>query len=163
MSIRHMLYTPLKVHRQHKKLAAGALALLSFAAGSFLTLQLMRVREVRADANRVFELRIYHAVPGKVPKLEARFADASPLIAKYGLNVVGYWVPEQVPEKNQAAWSNTFVYLLAHESREEAKKNWHAFHADPQFQKYLQSERAEKLIEDDDAIFMRPSDFSAMK
>jgi hypothetical protein len=46
---------------------------------------------VRADSNRAFELRIYHAVPGKVPALETRFRDtASKLLAKHGLKAVGY-------------------------------------------------------------------------
>jgi hypothetical protein len=41
-------------------------ALVSFAAGSLLTARLMHQEQVRADSNRVFELMIYHTVPGKV-------------------------------------------------------------------------------------------------
>ena len=55
--------------------------LVSFAAGSLITAHLMHLNQVRADSNRVFELRIYHAVPGKVPALESRFRDASKLLA----------------------------------------------------------------------------------
>ena len=68
-------------------------ALLSFAAGSLLTARLIHASQVRADSNRVFELMIYHAVPGKGPELESIFRDVSKLQAKYDLNVVGYWVP----------------------------------------------------------------------
>jgi hypothetical protein len=37
------------------------------------------------------------------------------------------------------------------------------FHADPAFQEYLQSEKAEQLIQGVDSTFMRPTDYSAMK
>jgi NIPSNAP protein len=136
--------------------------LLSFAAGSLLTARLMHVNQVRADSNRVFELMVYHTVPGKVPALESIFRDVSKLQAKHDLNVIGYWVPNDDP-----AWANTFVYLVVHPSQEEAKKNWHALHADPGFPQYR--EQAIPLIEkvNDqfhvDEVYMRPTDFSAMK
>jgi len=133
-------------------------ALVSFAAGSLLTARLMHLKQVKADSNRVFELDVYHVVPGKVPALESRFRDASKLQAKHGLNVVGYWVPNDDP-----AWANTFIYLIAHSSQEEAKKNWEAFHADPAFQEFRKSENAHKLIEKVDETYMRPTDYSPMK
>jgi hypothetical protein len=52
---------------------------------------------------------------------------------------------------------------VAHASQEDAKKNWDGFHADPAFQDYVQSEKAEKLIEGVDSTFMRPTDYSSMK
>ena len=104
-----------------------ALALLFFTAGSLITARFAHIDHVRANSNRVFELRIYHTVPGKVPELESRFRDIfSKLLAKHDLQVVGYWVPE-----GAADWDNTFVYLVAHSSREEAKHNWDAMLADP--------------------------------
>jgi NIPSNAP len=133
-------------------------ALVSFAAGSLLTAHLTHVREVKAESDRIFELNVYHAVPGKVPALEARFRDASKLLARHNLNVVGYWVPNDDP-----AWKNTFIYIVAHSSREQGEKNWDAFHSDPAFQKYRQSENAEKLIEKVDTTYMRPTDYSPMK
>jgi hypothetical protein len=135
------------------------IALVSFAAGSLITARLAHIEQVRADSNRVFELRIYHAVPGKMAALESRFRDtASKLLAKHDLKAVGYWIPDDPP-----AWDNTFVYVLAHPSREEAKKNWDAMRADPGFQEMLKSEQAEKSVEKVDAIYMHPADFSPMK
>ena len=64
-------------------------ALLSFAAGSLLTARLMHLNQVRADSNRVFQLMVYHTLPGKVPALESIFRDVSKLQAKHDLNVVG--------------------------------------------------------------------------
>jgi hypothetical protein len=133
--------------------------LISFAAGSLLTAGLMHVNEVRADSNRVFELRAYHARPGKLAALESRFRDtASKLLAQHGLKAVGYWSPEAAP-----AWENTFIYILAHPSREEAEKNWEAMRADPAFQEMAKSEQAEKLVEKVDLTYMHPTDFSPLK
>jgi len=135
------------------------IALLSFAAGSLFTARLARIDQVRADNNRVFELRVYHTLPGKVPALESRFRDTtSKLLTKHDLNVVGYWVPEGAP-----AWDNTFIFMLAHPSREEAKKNWDAFLADPGFQEVLKTEQADKTVEKIDVTYMHPTDFSPMK
>lgn len=136
-----------------------AIALVSFTAGSLITARLLHVVQVRADGNRVFELRVYHALPGKLPALESRFRDtASKLLAKHDLKVVGYWVPEGAP-----AWDNTFIYLVTHSSREEAKKNWDAMMADPEFQALMKSEQANKLVQTVDVTYMRPTDFSPMK
>ena len=135
------------------------IALVSFAAGSLITAHLAHINQVKADSNRVFELRVYHAVPGKVPALESRFRNtASKLLAKHDLPAVGYWVPEDNP-----AFDNTFIYILAHPSRDEAKKNWAAMHADPEFQEMVKSEQTDKLVEKLDSVYMRPTDFSPMK
>jgi hypothetical protein len=124
-----------------------------------MTARLMHVDQVRADSNRLFELRVYHAVPGKVPALESRFRDTTAkLLAKHDLTVVGYWVPEDAP-----GWDNTFVSLMAYPSREEANKNWAALLADPEFQAVIKSEQANKLVVKEDSIFMDPTDFSSMK
>ncbi|HXW93752.1 MAG TPA: NIPSNAP family protein [Terriglobales bacterium] len=137
-------------------------ALVSFAAGSLITARMAHVTQARAESNRVFELMIYHAMPGKEPALESLFREVSKLQAKHGLEVVGYWVPNDDP-----AWSDTFIYLVAHSSRDEAKKNWRELHADPQFPPYRQS--AEPLLRkaDDqyqvDEVYMRPTEYSAMK
>ena len=136
-----------------------AVALFSFAAGAIITARLAHLNPVRAEGNRVFELRLYHAVPGKMPALESRFRDTtSKLLAKHDLKVVGYWVPADAP-----GWDNTFIFMLAHPSLEDAKKNWDAMRADPDFQAMLKSEQTEKTVEKIDSTYMRPTDFSPMK
>jgi hypothetical protein len=136
-----------------------AMALLSFTIGSLITAGFAHSDIVRADNNLVFELRVYHSVPGKLPALESRFRDIySKLLAKHNLRVVGYWVPE-----GSADWDNTFVYLVAHTSREEAKKNWDAMLADPEVRDAIKSEQADKLVEKIDRTYMRLTDFSPIK
>jgi hypothetical protein len=135
------------------------IALLSFAAGSLMTARPARLNQARADTDRVFELRVYRAMPGRLPALESRFRDtASKLLAKHDLKAVGYWVPVDAP-----ASDNTFIYILAHPSREEARKNWDAMFGDPAFQEMVKSEQADKLVEKVDVTYMRPADFSPMK
>jgi len=137
-------------------------ALVSFAAGSLFTARLVYPEQVRAESSRVYELMIYHTVPGKVPALESIFRDVANLQTKYNLNVIGYWVPNEDP-----AWKDTFVYLVVHPSRKAAEANWHALHADPEFLPYRKS--AVPLIEkvngdyNVDEVYMRPTDFSAVK
>jgi|SRR5215472_4291876 len=137
-------------------------ALICFAAGLLITAHLAHANEVRSDSKRVFELRIYHTVPGKVSALEAVFRDASKVMANHGITVVGYWVPNEDP-----AWKDTFIYIVAHLSRDEAKKNWDALHADPVFQPYVEAakpliDKAGKVFRVDE-VYMRPTDFSPMQ
>ena len=137
-------------------------ALISFTAGSLVAARLAHLKQVRADSNRVFELMVYHTLPGRVQALESIFRDVSKLQEKHDLKVVGYWVPNDDP-----AWANTFIYLIAHPSLEEAKKNWAALHADPAFPEYRN--QAVPIIEkvDEkykvDEVYVRPTDYSAMK
>ncbi len=102
---------------------------------------------------------MYHTVPGNVPARKSRFRGAtSKLLAKHDLNVVGYWVPDRTPD-----WDNTFIFLVAHSSQEEAKTKWDAFRADSEFQEEIKSEQANKLVEKIERTYMRPTDFSPMK
>jgi len=137
-------------------------AALSFAAGSLVTARLLHLSQVRADNNRVFDLLVYHTLPGKAPALESIFRDVSKLQDKHNINVVGYWVPNDDP-----AWANTFIYLVAHPSLDDAKKNWDALHADPAFPEYRNQaaqiiERVDKKYRVDE-VYMRPTDYSSMK
>ena len=139
-----------------------ATALVAFATGSIITAHLTHGQEVRADSNRVFELMIYHAEPGKVPALESVFRDVSKLQAKHHLTVIGYWVPTE-----DSGWKDTFIYLVAHPSLDAARQNWAALHADPAFPPYRRA--AAPLIEKRNEgynvteVYMRPTDYSALK
>jgi hypothetical protein len=135
------------------------LVLPAFAVGVLVAFVFAHIESVRADANRVFELRVYHTVPGKLAVMESRFRDTtSKLLAKHHLNVLGYWTAEEASGSR-----GTFVFLLAHENQEEAKKNWDAMRMDPEFQAVMKAEQTEKTLEKADIVLMHPTDFSAMK
>src|SRR5580658_10471404 len=153
MKTNHLSLAMLLNRWKFKRWTVFAAALVSFAAGSIITARLVHVNQVRADSNRVFEMHVYHTLPGKLPALESQFRNTtSKLLAKHDLKIVGYWVPEGTP-----AWDNTFIFIVAHSSQEEAKKNWNAMRADPDFQELIRqnSEQATKLVEKIDVMYMR--------
>ncbi len=121
--------------RAIKAAVLPCVALMSFLSGVAFHTGVTRGDRVEAASDQVFQLMIYHTLPGKAPALESIFRDVSKLQARHGLNAVGYWVPE----KNDPAWENTFVYVLAHPSRETAEANWNALHADPEFEPYFKA------------------------
>jgi hypothetical protein len=134
---------------------------LAFAAGCWLTSRLMTPTVVaEASANRVYELRIYHTLPGRLPALVKRFKDDTRRIFdQHGISSVGYWVPQDDPIK-----SNTLVYIVSHPNREAATKNWKEFRDDPAWVKVAAASEADgKIVEKVDSTFMDPTDFSALK
>lgn len=106
---------------------------------------------------RVFELRTYHAAPGKLGDLNARFRDHTmELFKKHGMENIGYWVP--VDNTN-----NLLIYMLAYPSREAANKSWKEFVADPDWKAAAKASEANgKLVEKVDSIYMTATDYSAM-
>ena len=110
---------------------------------------------------RVFELRTYYTLPGRLPNLLARFRDhTTALFEKHGITNIGYWVPAE----GQAGAGNTLIYILAHDSEEAAKKSFDAFRADPGWIKArTESEKDGKIVDKVVSVMMRPTDFSKMK
>jgi len=109
---------------------------------------------------RVFELRTYHASPGKLDALLARFRDhTTSLFARHGMTQFGYWVPT---EKKDGA-GETLIYLLAHKSPEACAESFKAFRADPDWVKAkAESEKDGPLTVKDgvQSLLMAPTDFS---
>jgi len=114
-----------------------------------------------AKDSRCFELRTKYAAPGKLEALNARFRDhMCRLFKKHGMEIVGFWMPT---DKEQGA-ENKLVYLLAHKSREAAKKSWADFGNDPDWKKARsESEVNGKLTEKVESVFMSATDYSPMK
>ena len=52
--------------------------------------------------------------------------------------------------------------MVAHTSREDARKNWDAIWVDPGFQELVKSEKTEKLVEKVNGTCTRPANFSPM-
>jgi hypothetical protein len=115
---------------------------------------------VAQEHGRVFELRTYTCNEGKLPDLLARFRNHTMAIfEKHGMTNIAYWVPEDAP-----ASQNTLIYVIAHASREAAKKNWEEFGKDPEWQKVQkESEANGKIVSKVESVFMDPTDFSPMK
>jgi hypothetical protein len=116
---------------------------------------------VASAAGRVFELRIYTANEGKLEALKARFRDhTTAIFKKHHMEVIGYWTPQSDDPKSK----DTFIYILAHPSREAATQNWKEFGTDPEWIKVqTESEKDGKLVKKVDSTFMDALPFSPMK
>jgi hypothetical protein len=114
-----------------------------------------------ARDSRAFEMRTYYAAPGKLEALNARFRDHTcRLFKKHGMEIVGFWIPN---DKDKGA-ENKLIYILAHQSREAAKKSFDDFGKDPEWQKARsESEANGKLVEKVESVFMSATDYSPMK
>jgi hypothetical protein len=118
------------------------------------------VQPAAEGKGRVFEIRTYTAEPGKLPDLLKRFRDhTTKLFEKHGMTNIGYWVPTDEPRSK-----NTLIYILAHASRDAAKKSWDAFQHDPDWIKVKEASEANgKLVTKVESIYADPTDFSAIK
>src|SRR3984893_2026765 len=129
------------------------LALLAFslAAGSLFTARLMKTENIHAQNKRVFELRTYRTLPGRLPALQARSRDhTTKLFEKHGMTNIGYWTPQDA-----AASATPFIYMLAHVSKEAAKTSWEAFRNDPEWQQVQKASEADgKIVEKVESVFM---------
>src|SRR5262249_4207652 len=136
-----------------------ASALFSFIGGAAVTLGVGHLSGSRPPQH-VYELRLYQVNEGKMDALITRFGDHTDAIFKrHNMKSVGFWRPEDAPYSQ-----NLFVYILEHQSREEAQKNWAAFQADPEWQKVkADSETNGALANHIDSYFMEPTSFSALK
>jgi hypothetical protein len=110
---------------------------------------------------RVFEMRTYICLPGKLEALKARFRDhTTKIFARHGIENIGYWVPQNEGK------DTTLIYIIAHKSREQADKNWAAFRADPEWKKVAAESEAKaggKIVEKIVSVYMDPADFSQIK
>jgi len=108
-------------------------------------------------AGLVYELRVYHAAPGKLADLMARFREHTiKIFDRHGMKSVAYWTPLDDPEK-----SNTLIYILQHPSRETAAANWKSFQDDPEWKTVKEKSEANgKLVEKVDSTYLALTDFS---
>ena len=75
----------------------------------------------------IYEYRVYQIVPGKMPDINARFANHTmKLFEKHGIRVVGFW---------QTAIGNNdeLTYMCEFDDLSHRTKAWAAFQADPEW------------------------------
>jgi hypothetical protein len=115
-----------------------------------------------AKDSRFFEMRTYHAAPGKLEALHARFRDfTNKLFVKHGMEMVGYWVPMN----KEGQYENTLVYILAFPSREARDKAWKEFTDDLEWQavKAETEKNGPLLAGKTESSFMTATDYSPIK
>ena len=117
-------------------------------------------RASQAAPAHVYEMRTYTAADGKFEAVNARFRDHTRRIfERHNMKSVAYWTPLEGPTAG-----TTVIYILEHPSREEARKNWAAFSADPEWQKVkAESEKDGRIVTKAESVFLTPTDYSAIK
>jgi hypothetical protein len=107
----------------------------------------------------VYELRIYTAVPGKLPQVSDRFRNHTlRLFEKHGFKSVGYWTYVIGPSNNQ------LVYLLEWKNLAQREQSWAAFQSDPDWQAVRkETEKDGPIVDHVENSILQPTDYSPMK
>ena len=112
------------------------------------------------SASRVFEMRTYTTLEGKLDALEAGFRDNTMrLFERHGMTNIGYWTPQDAPNS-----SNTLVYIIAHNSRDAAETSWQNFRDDAEWQRLSREAQASgRVVDNIESVFLEPTDYSPMQ
>ena len=107
----------------------------------------------------IYELRIYRAVPGRLPDVIARFENHTlRLWEKHGIRQAGFWTTLV------GANSQQLSYMLAWESLAERETRWNAFVSDPEwFAIAKESVKSGEIVENMSSELLVPTRFSAVK
>ena len=107
----------------------------------------------------IYEQRIYHAMPGRLPDLLNRFATVTlPIWSRLGIRQAGFWTV-LVGGSNQ-----DLIYLLAWESMADREQKWNAFSVDPEWlEKRAITEQNGALVTSFENAFLQPTSFSSVK
>ena len=107
----------------------------------------------------IHELRVYEAIPGRLPALLKRFeTDTLRLMAKHGFSPVGFWTTV-IGESSQK-----LHYILAWKSLAEREQKMGAFGMDPEWAQVRDTSEANgPLIAKIANTILTPTSFSPMK
>lgn len=107
----------------------------------------------------IYELRIYNCLPGRLPKLLARFQNHTLKIwDKHGIRQAGFFTTAIGPSNND------LTYLLAWESMAEREAKWVAFQQDPDWNAARsESESDGPIVANIASSFLAPTAFSSVK
>ena len=118
------------------------------------------VDRVQGIKGMIYELRIYHSMPGRLPALLSRFQNHTLRIwEKHGIRQAGFWTT-----LIGASESNQLTYLLAWDSVAEREERWNAFLADPEWiATKTESEKDGPLVQNIRNELLTPTAFSLVK
>lgn len=102
----------------------------------------------------IYELRIYHILPGRMDAINKRFADHTlGLFKKNGIDTVDFWM--DTDEKS------AIYYILEHKDRETRDANFEKFRNDPEWIEVKRlSELDGNIVEKVDSYFMKRVPYS---
>lgn len=131
-----------------------------FIAAALMLAQILTAGAEEKPMGRLYELRTYTALPGRLDALNKRFREHTlKLFEKHGMKNEMYWIPTDPKLKD-----NTLIYVVSHESEEAAKKSWDAFRTDPEWIKARDASEADgKIVAKVESVYMTEADYSPKK
>jgi hypothetical protein len=88
----------------------------------------------------IYELRIYHVMPGRMDDINRRFRDHTmKLFARHRIKVVGFWTT-LVGENDE------LIYVVAFDDMNQRQAAWDAFGADPEWIKVKRESEANGVL-----------------
>ena len=107
----------------------------------------------------IYEMRIYHCAPGRLPALNKRFETITLAFwERYGIRQVGFWTT-LVGASNQS-----LTYMLCWESLAEREQKWNAFASDADWVAQRAATEADGIIvERIENMFLNPTAYSALR
>ncbi len=109
--------------------------------------------------SKIYELRIYKCLPGRLPALVKRFGETTTKIwEKHGIKQAGFFTT-LIGESNM-----DLTYLLEWDSLADREKKWNAFQADPEWiRERADSEKDGAIVANISSQILTPTSFSAVK
>jgi hypothetical protein len=104
----------------------------------------------------IYELRIYHSMPGRLPALLSRFEKHTLRIwEKHGIRQAGFWTTLIGESESR------LTYLLAWDSMAERQERWSAFLTDPEWIAIKsETEKDGQLVQNISNELLAPTAFS---
>jgi hypothetical protein len=116
------------------------------------------------ETGKLYELRFYTTLPGKLPDLHARFRDHTmKLFEKHGMENIIYWTVSEGTKQDGDDKDNMLIYVVAHKDEAAKDASWKAFLSDPEWKAAAakSEENGKILAKAPEAILMRDVPFSA--
>lgn len=107
----------------------------------------------------IYELRIYHATPGRLQDLSKRFETITLKIwERHSIRPAGFWTVLVGPSSQQ------LYYLLEWKDMAEREHKMSAFAIDPEWvEKRAETEKNGPLVQHIENMFLTPTSYSRMK
>ena len=107
----------------------------------------------------IYELRVYHCVPGRLADLIKRFDTLTlPLWKKHGIQQAGFWTTAIGPSNQD------LTYMLKWESLDDRAKRFAGFAADPEWiAGRAETEKSGQIVASITNTILQPTTFSSVK